>query len=163
MNKINSMKEFKRALEELSLDQQRVVAAHFVANVFDLTDDDRIKQAQKIAARPNASPEELTSAYHAANHATVESSIHQSCQLVDWHKQAAHFVAKACAENLAPAHPGMTWRCLAWNVADYCRAARICASIEHGDGEPSLSEAEQALNKQTRAQYEILDEYLQGK
>lgn len=163
MAKISTMKEFRQALEELSLDKQRLVAAQFVADVLDLTDNDKVRQAQEIAVRSDATPEELMSAYHAAKHAAVESSIHHEFELVDWHKQASHFVAKACAEDLAPAHHGLIWRHLAWNVAYHCRAARICASIEHGEGEPSLSEAEEMLNKQIRTQFETLDEFLSAK
>ncbi len=107
MTKISTMKEFKRALENLSLDQQRVVAAHFVADVLDLTQDDQVKRANEVAADPNASPEALMSAYHSAWHAAVEFSMHSGMELIDWHKQISHFVAKACAESLAPSHQGI--------------------------------------------------------
>lgn len=152
MAKISSRKEFTQALESLSLDQQRVVAARFVADVLDLTDDDRVKQAQKVAADPNATPESLVLAYHSVWHAAVESSVHSDMELVDWHKQTAHFVAKACAESLAPAHRGITWRHLASNVANHCHMARLCASIEHEQERPSLASAEEALNDQIQTQ-----------
>ena len=43
MAKINTMQEFKKALDQLSLDQQRVVASRFVEDVLDLTDDATVK------------------------------------------------------------------------------------------------------------------------
>jgi hypothetical protein len=161
MSKIGTMKEFKEGLESLSLDQQRVVAARFVADVLDLTEDDRVKQAQKLAADPNAAPESLMSAYHLAWHAALESSVHSDMELIDWRKQTAHFVARACAESLAPSHHGSTWRHLASNVASRCRMARLCASIEHEQERPSLADAEEALNKQIQTQFDILGRYLE--
>jgi len=121
MAKIHNTQEFKQALDNLSLEDQRVVAARFVADVLDLTEDARVKHAQEVASRPDATPEDLMSAYHSAKRAAVESSIHSEWELVDWHKEAAHFVARACAASLAPAHHGITWRHLAWNTAHYCR------------------------------------------
>jgi hypothetical protein len=163
MGKISTMKEFKQALESLSLDQQRVVAARFVADVLDLTEDDRVIQAQKVAADRNAKPETLMSAYHSAWHAAVQSSLRSDLELIDWHKQTAHFVAKACAESLAPAHHGISWRHLAFNAASHCRMARLCANIEHEEEHPNLSVAEEALNKQIQTQFEILGTFLEEK
>ena len=160
MAKISTMKEFKKALESLSLDQQRVVAARFVAEVLDLTDDNRVKEAQQVAADPDATPEALMSAYHSVWHAAVESSVHSDMELIDWHKQTAHFVAKACAESLAPAHSGITWRHLAFNVANHCHMARLCANIEHEEEQPSLAAAEKSLNKQIQKEFKILGAFL---
>ena len=160
MGKITTMEEFRRALESLSLDQQRVVAARFVADVLELTDDERIKQAQQVAADPKATPDTVMSAYHSAWHAAMESSVHSDMELIDWQKHTAHFVAKACAESLAPAHPGITLRHLATNVASHCRMARLCASIEHEEAQPSLADAEAALNRQIQTQFEILGSYM---
>jgi hypothetical protein len=161
MTKISTMKEFRETLDGLSLEQQRVVAADFVADVLDLTDDERVKQAQKIAADPNAAPDALMSAYHLAWHAAVESSIHSDMELLDWRKQTAHFVAKACAESLAPAHTGITTRHLAYNVACHCRMARLCSSVEHEAAKPSLAAAEGALNKQIQTQFDKLGRFLE--
>jgi hypothetical protein len=161
LGKISTRKEFAEALESLSLEQQRIVAARFVADVIDLTDDERVKQAQRVAADRNAAPESLMLAYHAAWHAAVESSVHSDMEPVDWHKQTAHFVAKACAESLAPAHHGIAWRYLASNVANHCHMARLCASIEHEQERPSLTNAEEALNKQIRTQFDVLSAFLE--
>lgn len=160
MSAISTMKEFKDALETLSLDQQRIIAARFVADVLDLTDDESLKHAQQIAARRDASPEELMAAYHAARHVAVKSSIHSEWELVDWHKQAQHFVAMACAESLAPAHQGVKWRHLAWNVAHHCRMARTCASVDHEQEHPSFAKAEAALNQQIQTQFDLLGRFL---
>ena len=160
MTAISTMQEFKTALENLELRQQRVVAARFVADVLDLTEDDRVRQAQKVAADANATPDSLMSAYHSAWHAAIESAMSSGMELIDWHKQAAHFVAKACAESLAPVHDGVTWRHLAINAANHCRMARVCASVEHDADNPSLATAEQALNRQIQTQFDILRSFL---
>jgi hypothetical protein len=160
MTTINSMTEFKKVLEGLSLEHQRIVAARFVAEVLDLTDDERVKEAQMIAANPDASPDSIRSAYHRAWHAAVESSVHSDMEMLDWQKQTAHFVAKACAESLAPTHPGTTVLYLAINAANHCRMARICANIEHEAEKPSLANAEAMLNQQIQAQFEIVERYL---
>lgn len=161
MAKVSTMKEFTQALEELPLDQQRIVAARFVADVLDLTDDEAVKQAQKVAAQADATPDALMTAYHLAHHAAVATSVHSDLELLDWHKQTAHFVAKACAESLVPAHPGATWRHLALNAAGHCRMARLCSNIEHEAEHPDLSGAEQALQKQIQTQFDILNTYLE--
>jgi hypothetical protein len=161
MAKIGTMQAFKEALEALSLDQQRLVAARFVADVLDLTQDERVTRAQKVAADPAATPDAIMSAYHSAWHAAMESSVHGDMELIDWQKQTAYFVAKACAESLAPSHPGVTLRHLASNVAHHCRMARLCASIEHEGEKPSLSAAETALSRQIQTQFQILGAFLE--
>ena len=161
MAKIGTMKEFKQALENLSLNRQRLVAARFVADVLDLTQDERVMRAQKVAADPAATPDAIMSAYHSAWHAAMESSVHGDMELIDWQKQTAYFVAKACAESLAPSHAGVTFRHLASNVANHCRMARLCASIEHEGEQASLSEAEMALNTQIQTQFQIVSAFLE--
>ena len=163
MANIKTMQEFKKALDQLSLDQQRFVASRFVEEVLDLTDYATVKQAQKTAADPDAGPEALMSAYHSAWHAAVESTPYSGFELVDWIKQTAHFVAKACSESRAPSHPGVSWHHLAFNVASHCRMARLCATIDHEAAQPSLSTAEAALNKQIRTQFDILSTFIEEK
>lgn len=160
MNNISTMKEFKQALESLTLEQQRLVGARFVADVLDLTENNIVKQAAEVAANPDATPEELMSAYHSSKHVAVKSGIHGDWDLIDWQRQTTHFVAQACATSLAPYHPGVRWRHLAWNVAEYCRMARTCASIAHDEEPANLSETEQALNKQIQKQFEIVTDFL---
>lgn len=163
MAKINTMQEFKEALEQLPLDSQRVVASRFVEDVLDLTEDVTVKQAQKIAADPGAGPEALMSAYHSATHAAAELSLHSGMELIDWHKQTAQFVAKACSESLTPSHREISARHLATNVANHCRMARLCATVEHEEAQPSLSAAEDALKKQIRTQFDILSAFIEEK
>jgi hypothetical protein len=161
MTAISTMKAFTQALEKLDVNQQRVVAARFVADVLDLTDDDRVIQAQRIAADADATPDALMSAYHSAWRAAVESSVSSDMELIDWRRQTAHFVAKACAESLAPAHAGVTSSHAAINAANHCRMARVCACIEHEAETPSLSAAEKALTQQIQTQFDILQRYLE--
>jgi len=160
MTKIDTMEQFKQALESLPLDRQRLVASRFVGDVLDITDDATVKQSAETAANSNASAEELMSAYHSAKHATITSGLHSSFKLIDYNKQAKHFVAQACAACLAPYHQGITWRHLAWNVAHYCRMARTCASIDHDETSPDLSSTEEALKKQIQGQFEALQKFI---
>lgn len=159
MAEITTMQQFKDALEHLSLDDQRVVGAQFVADVLDLVQDNRLQQAQATAADPEASPEDLMGAYHLARRVIVESSPHGDWELIDYHKQATYFVARACAACLAPVHPGIKWRHLAWNAAHYCRMARACASMDHETAKPDLSSVETAMNQQIQTQFTIVGDY----
>jgi len=154
------MEEFKLALDNLSLEKQRLVSARFVAAVLDLTNDDRIIQAQKIAADPKATAESLMSAYHSVLHAAIESSLHNTFEEMDMQKQTEHFVAQACSTSLAPSHQNIKWRHMAVSVAHYCRIARICSAIQHEETKPSLAPAEESLHDQIKNQFEILQKYL---
>ena len=81
---------------------------------------------------------------------------------MDFKRQAAHFVSEACMICLAPTYEGRTAHHLAEKVANYCRVARICSSIEHGGENPKFGAAEVAIKKEMDAQYKILNEFLKS-
>jgi hypothetical protein len=103
---ISNDKEFKAKLGDLSVAQQRQVAARFVQRVFGLSNDVRVKAALDVALRPDVSEAELTVVSAAANTARVESYT-QCGKETDWGAQAGHFVAKAaaaCVGEIGRAH-----------------------------------------------------------
>ena len=61
---------------------------------------------------------------------------------------------------VAPAYAEQRTYHLAENAASYCRMARICSSIQHDKEKPSFSDAEEAMDKEINAQFDILNEYL---
>ena len=160
MSTISTMKEFKAALDSLTDVQQRVLGAQFIAEVLDLTDDNRLRDVQSIAGKAHASAEELLDAYSKARSITVELSLHGDFDLIDFKKQAAHFVAKGCSTCLAPVPVSIKDQHRAWNVAHYCREARICADMGHEEDIESLSEVEKDLHKAIARQYALTSNFL---
>jgi len=161
MAAIANMQQFKEAIGTLSDQQQRLLAARFIAEVMDLTDDSRLKNVLEVVTKPDASEEELTGAFHWAQSAVVDLSLHSGFDLVDFGRQAATLVAQACTA-CASLLPGATKSgARAWNVAHYCRAARICASMAHDQDAGALASAENELEKIARKQYELVTEFLE--
>jgi hypothetical protein len=160
MPAIGNMQQFQEALSTLSDKQQRLLGARFIAEVMDLTDDRRLKNVLDIVTKADPSQEELTSAFHWAQSAVVELSLHSGFELVDFRKQAASLVAQSCAACASPLPGAATSGARAWNVAHYCRAARICASMAHDQDAGALDAAEKELEKTARKQYELATEML---
>jgi hypothetical protein len=157
---ITSSEAFHKALSSLSLAQQRQVGARFIAHVLDLTDGSCTKHAQQVAEKSDISPEELESAYRAVHSVYVATHPHSDLSAMDFSRQAAHFVSEACMICLAPTYEGSIAHHLAEKVANYCRMARICSSIEHEGESPKFGAAEGSVKKEMDAQYEILTEFL---
>jgi len=157
---ISSSEAFHKALSSLSLAQQRQVGARFIAHVLDLTDGRCTKHAQQVAEKSDISPEELESAYRAVHSVYVATHPHSDLSAMDFSRQAAHFVSEACMICLAPTYEGSIAHHLAEKVANYCRMARICSSIEHEGESPKFGAAEGSVKKEMDAQYEILTEFL---
>ena len=162
METISSSEAFHKALSSLSLAQQRQVGARFIAHVLDLTDGRCTRHAQQVAETSDISPEKLESAYRAVHSVYVSTHPRSDLSPMDFKQQAAHFVSEACMICLAPTYEGGTSHHLAEKVANYCRMARICSSIEHGGEYPELGESEGAIKKEMDAQYGILSEFLKG-
>jgi Zn-finger protein len=160
MSTITNMKEFKTALDSLSDQQQRVLAAQFIIEVLDLTDDSRLRDIQAIAGNSNAKAEELVDAYSIARAISLDLSLHGDFELIDFKKQAAHFVAKACSACLVPLPLSMKEQHRAWNVAHYCREARICSEMEHEQDTEILTKVEKDLQRVIKKQYALTTEYL---
>jgi hypothetical protein len=161
VDNITDNETFKKTLSALPLAQQRQVGARFVGHVLDLTEGRCTKQAQILAEKNDVSPEELEMAYHAVHAIYVDTRPRSHLSLLDYGKQATHLVAEACMTCVAPTYGDYGTSHLAENVASYCRMARMCASIQHDADNPSLSNAEEAMKKETEAQYEILNKYLE--
>lgn len=73
MPTITNSESFRQSLSILTIAQQRLVGARFIANVLDLTDDARIRNAQATASKKNVDAKDLQSAYHAAHSSCVEN------------------------------------------------------------------------------------------
>jgi len=144
---ISNDKEFKAALNGLSLTRQRQVAARFVDSVLALSNDVRVAGAVSAAKRPDITDVELAALYQAAKAARVESYT-QCGRETDWSAQAGHFVSKAAVNCVKAAATNDN---LAWDAAMEARMARTCAAIAGGEG-TETREAEQ--------QYRILEAFL---
>lgn len=142
---ISNDKEFKAKLGDLSLSQQRQVAARFVRRVFGLSNDVRVKTAMEVAMRPEISDAELTMVCAAANSARVESFT-QCGKETDWNAQAGHFVARAAVACVGAASPT-----LAWDAAMQARMARTCETVATGEG---------TQNREAEEQYRVLEDFL---
>jgi hypothetical protein len=140
---------FKTALDELSLTQQRYVAALFVENVLSLSQDQRLKGVINAAKRADISDDELLAMHHAAKGVCVDTYT-QCGQEINWLGQAGHFVAEAAVACVAIHPPGKSEN-PAWNAAMHTRMARTCECIVQGHGTERC---------EIDNQYDILDRYL---
>ncbi|MEJ2361764.1 MAG: hypothetical protein P8Z75_10105 [Gammaproteobacteria bacterium] len=146
---IHNDSEFKSALDQLPVAEQRKLAARFAQSVSPLCKDSRVAAAIEAGLQSVTGDDKLTPIYNAVRGVCVES--YTECgHMADWANQAGHFVAEAAAACVMPevalhgANP-------AWDAAMRARMARTCASIADGSG----TETSEAKN-----QYHLLDEYL---
>jgi hypothetical protein len=160
MLKINSNEDFRKALESLPLQKQRLVGARFIANVLDLTNDKHIIQAQSIASKSDATAEELHEAYQEAHASYMHTNPDSTMAELDWAKQTEHFITKACMACLAPTYPEASTHDLAQRVSMYCQMARTCGSINHDGDYPSFTNTEELAKKEVNDQYRIAAEFL---
>jgi hypothetical protein len=146
--RINNDADFKAALAELDIHQQRRAAAAFVESVLHLCQDMRVSSAISMVKHPGVGESELASAYQAVNSVRVERFT-QCGKEADWRSQAGHFVAKAALSCVRPADesPGN----IAWEAAMSARMARTCESVAEGTGTD---------NHEAESQYRILYELL---
>jgi hypothetical protein len=143
---ISNDREFKAALAKLGDVQRRQVAAHFVQQVFDLSNDPRVKAALDLAGRADASAAELSVAAAGVNTARVESFT-QCGRDTDWHSQASHFVARAAQECVKPEVDLSDL----WEAAMQSRMARICKALAAGEG---------TKDREAEVQYQALETIL---
>jgi hypothetical protein len=151
MTRFSSDAEFKAALSELAIPQQRAVARLFVRNVLDLSDDPRIGKALGDDDATELSNDDIATGFRTTKAAAIESYTlcgHEG----DWLRQASHFVAAAAAACLTPADQAGQCRDVAWSTAMNARMARVCEAVAQGKG---TDESE------TKKQYAILESYLQ--
>ncbi len=167
MSRLTNVKDFTHCLNALPLSRQRQVAARFITDVLDLRDDPRIRHAVEVAAKDDATPEELEAAYHAVHAIYVESHPQSDLSELDFARQAAHFVAEACLACLSPLYLSPSYQqggpCrLAQKVAMYCRMARTCASMHHDDDAPDFSAVGPVVERVMQEQYRIAEAVCTG-
>jgi hypothetical protein len=160
MATITNVKEFKAALESLSDEQQRVLGAKFIAEVLDLAENKQLKDIQALAANADASIDDLLSAYRQAQSIAVDLSYHGILEPIDFKKQAEHYVAKGCVACLFPLPASAKFRHRAWNVAHYCREARMCSNLKHEQDTDILANVEKELHAAINKQYRLTSEFL---
>jgi hypothetical protein len=151
MSHVTTDREFKTSLNPLTIVQQRLIGALFVANVLHLCKDYRVKKAVEVAQNPNISGDELVAVYKSAKSASVETFT-QCGKDVDWLGQASHFVAAASTVCVTPPDQLQPTDNLAWNAAMQARLARTFETIAAGEG---------SENQEAQQQYEILEKFLQ--
>lgn len=152
MSHITTEREFKNSLNPLTIVQQRLIGALFVANVLHLCKDYRVKKAVEVAQNPHISDDELVAVYKAAKSASVETFT-QCGKDVDWLGQASHFVAAASTVCVTPLEQLKSTDNLAWNAAMQARMARTFETIAAGEG---------SENQEAQQQYEILGNFLRS-
>lgn len=126
--KISNDQEFKNTLNDLSLEQQRLLGARFVKSVLALVDNPRLSNALSVAIDPASDQAACNDAYKVAK--SIATKTYTACgRDADWALQAEHFVAAACAAALTP-QALMTERFSpAWKAAIQSRMARNCIMI----------------------------------
>jgi hypothetical protein len=150
MRKITDDNSLHRNLNNLAIDDQRLLGAQFVNCVADLTQDQVLLDAIQTAITPNASPSSRLNAYKNAKSIAIKT--YTSCgRDTDWLTQAEHFVAAGCAAALTPEDNLSEHVNTAWRAAMQARMARNCAMIEADDiGE----------GNENQRQYQLTEEFL---
>ena len=132
--------DFRKVISGMDDSGQRALAARFLENVLALSDDERIARVAQVAARPDASADELVSALHTARTATVDH--HNRCGAeCNWKDQAGYFVARAALAAVSAQD----------QVAMSSRMAKTCKSIDT---------AEDTSSQDRQEQYRILSEFI---
>jgi hypothetical protein len=150
MPTISNDTQFRQALEQLQLQEQRAVAALFVNRLAQLAREPQLREAIDTAMDPDASATQRANAYRNAKSIAVSS--YTTCgKDADWLGQAEHFLAAACAVALTPDDAIPERLNLAWKAAMQTRMAHNCAMID----------SEQADDVTVfKQQYDILEEFL---
>lgn len=156
---IHNDQEFKQALSELTIADQRVLAAQFVESVVYLNSDPIIKHALKLARNKMTSgsvseENEFDAAYKSVKSLAVKT--YTACgDDADWPAQAAHFIATATKACLTPMdHLGNNSGIknnLAWKCAMQSRMAKNCEMIESDS---------RTIDNEAQKQYAISNDFL---
>lgn len=129
---IKNDQEFKQQLSELSIAQQRILAAQFIESVAALNNDPVIARALAIIRSGTYSESELEDIAKHVQSLVVKT--YTSCGAnADWLAQAAHFVATAartCLQEMLCVDKQQDKKNLAWKCAMQTRMARNCELIE---------------------------------
>ncbi|MBT3348338.1 MAG: hypothetical protein HOM84_06765 [Thiotrichales bacterium] len=149
MKEISNDSEFKKVIDELTLEQQREVGTRFVHNVLQRSENLRVEGIIAAVSAKDQTGNVLSAAYRDARDVSLKA--HTRCDSeCNWNEQASYFIARAaeaCVEPKKRSHGKNP----AWKAAMHCRMARTCIVAEQGD-ESNHSESE--------LQYEILKSYL---
>lgn len=149
MTAITNDTEFGQALARLSAVQQRVAGALFARNVLGLCDDERVRRALEVAARPVADADEIAAALRMAKAAALDA--HARCGADgEWSDQAGYFVARAVEACLAT-QVLSEGRLPVWKAAMSSRMARTAVAEAVG---------EDPHDRESQHQYRILSDYL---
>lgn len=147
---INNDQQLRKALNDISLENQRALGARFVTSVSHLSSNSIIAQGLQIAGNPDRTPAELETAYKNTKALALDS--YTSCgRDADWLAQAEHFVAAALSACLLPDEQFTIQDNLAWKAAMQARMARNCEMIMNDRGE---------VDNEANRQYAIASEFL---
>lgn len=147
---IHNDQELKQALSNLSIKEQRILAAHFVANVAHLNPDPLIEHALKEVGEQNLATTELEEIYKSIKSLAVET--YTACgNDADWPAQAAHFIATATKACLMPVEQLGNKKNLAWKCAMQTRMAKNCEMI---DSDSNI------VDNEAQNQYRITNDFL---
>ena len=142
MSGISNDSEFRRALESLSVPEQRIAGGRFVENVLPLCKEPLIQRAVAVATDESSSDQELEDAYR--NSKSIAVKTYTACGSdTDWLAQAGHFVAAAAAACLQPEAASAKGSNNAWKAAMQARMAKNCEMIETGEGQAAGESQEQ--------------------
>lgn len=147
IRKVGNDAELRTELHGLAKTDQRVVAALFIENTLDLTEDQRVHRAVELAKQVDAPDEALADGFNSIKRAMIDSRTRCGAE-GDWDAQAEHFVIRA-AEALKTIASGS--KEALWQVVQNCRMARSCALIARDD---------EGSNPESARQYEIFNHFV---
>ncbi|MGD8589125.1 MAG: hypothetical protein PVG22_09880 [Chromatiales bacterium] len=149
---ITNDQQLRQALNDLPLETQRKLGAHFVASVSHLSTHPVISQGIQVAKDPERSSAELEFAYKSAKKLAIDS--YTACgHDADWSAQAEHFVATAITACLLPDEQYSENENIAWKAAMQARMAKNCEMILQDKGE---------IDNEAARQYTITMELLKA-
>jgi len=149
MSTISNDGQMRDVIDTMDVPQQRMLAAHFIEHVLELSSDERVQRAVHAAANPGTDEDALNGAYKAAKAAALEA--HARCGADgEWSDQTGYFVARAAEAAVAP-QLRSHGKPPAWQAAMNCRMARTAQASETD---------EDAHDSESEAQYRILNDFL---
>ncbi len=147
---IKNDQDFKQLLSELSIAEQRKLAAQFIDSVVQLNSASIIARALKTAKDDVSTESDFEEIYKQIKLLAVKT--YTACGGdVDWSSQAAHFVVTATKACLTPLEFLDNKNNLAWKCAMQTRMARNCELIESDNN---------SIDNEAQKQYAITNDFL---
>ena len=147
---IKNDQDFKQALSELSMAEQRRLAAQFIDSVVQLSSEPVIARALKVIRAEVYSENDSEEIYKQIKSLAVKT--YTACgDDADWSSQAAHFVVTATKACLTPRKFLDNKNNLAWKCAMQTRMARNCELIESDNN---------TIDNEAQKQYAITNDFL---